>query len=678
MGLYTDSSPVTSYNLSGNMFVDALLQGSEFFRYAWSNMSGGKTAITYSLPFTTNPTALFAAGYGSEITAETKFGLGETHKTLLELAFSKWEEVANLAFSEVAETDAGEVGDIRIAFSSDVAPWWGWAKLSSAGHSNAHGDIWINPEMAGEGWHASGYSLNALVHEIGHSLGLAHPFEGNIMPEPFDNRRYTIMSYTDPETFYWWNPETSTFDYLITGPMVYDIRAIQYLYGANMEFHAGNDTYSYASNVPFFKAIWDAGGKDTLDLSNFTKACIINLEPGSYSTLGFDNLDIADSLGIAFDCFIENAKGGAGADIIKGNLLGNILTGNAGADILYGFTGNDTLVGGTGADRLFGGAGSDILIGGGGNDRLNGGNFADTAKYTDATAGVTVDLAAGTATSAAGGDQANIGNDTLISIENVTGSAFADKLLGDGLANILSGLGGDDEIEGRGGADVLTGGAGNDTLDGGLDRDRANYADAAAGVVVNLSTGKAVSALSGDAAKIGLDTLISIEDAAGSAYADRLTGSSVANVLVGNAGSDVLFGLGGADTLLGGGGKDLINGGEGKDVMTGGGGSDLFIFDDADFGGQSDSTADRITDFNRTQGDRINLARVDAIATNAAADDAFTFIGTDTFTGQAGQLRYEQISANTYVQGDTTGDGVADFWIRLDGSHALMTSDFIL
>ncbi len=91
----------------------------------------------------------------------------------------------------------------------------------------------------------------------------------------------------------------------------------------------------------------------------------------------------------------------------------------------------------------------------------------------------------------------------------------------------------------------------------------------------------------------------------------------------------------------------------------------------------TDNTSDRITDFSRVQGDRISLALVDA-NTNSAVDDAFTFIGTSAFGGQAGQLRYEQIAGNTYAQGDTDGDGMADFWIRLDGTKALAAGDFIL
>jgi len=59
-------------------------------------------------------------------------------------------------------------------------------------------------------------------------------------------------------------------------------------------------------------------------------------------------------------------------------------------------------------------------------------------------------------------------------------------------------------------------------------------------------------------------------------------------------------------------------------------------------------------------------------------NQTFTFIGTESFRNVAGELRYQEISGNTFVYGDTNGDGVADFMIRLDGGHALVAGDFVL
>src|SRR5690606_29064228 len=123
---------------------------------------------------------------------------------------------------------------------------------------------------------------------------------------------------------------------------------------------------------------------------------------------------------------------------------------------LYGQGGNDTLSGGTGvgSDYLYGEGDNDILIGGGGADTLDGGDGSDTASYVGSAFGVTVDLTAVGAQKGSGDED----GDTLISIENLTGSAKNDFLYGDG---------GDNVIEGGIGNDTLTGGAnaaGGDTL----------------------------------------------------------------------------------------------------------------------------------------------------------------------------------------------------------------------
>ena len=110
--------------------------------------------------------------------------------------------------------------------------------------------------------------------------------------------------------------------------------------------------------------------------------------------------------------------------------------------------------------------------------------------------------------------------------------------------------------------------------------------------------------------------------------------------------------------------------------MSGGAGNDSFKFAGGDFGGATRAAADRIIDFTTGQ-DKLDLSAVDANAL-LASDQTFSFIGSGAFTNTAGELRYEQVSGNTYVSGDTNGDGIADFMIKLDGLHALATSDLIL
>ena len=146
--------------------------------------------------------------------------------------------------------------------------------------------------------------------------------------------------------------------------------------------------------------------------------------------------------------------------------------------------------------------------------------------------------------------------------------------------------------------------------------------------------------------------------------------------VAGGAGADSLNGGAGNDTLIGGGGADSLTGGTGTDIMTGGTGADTFIFADiTEFGpaGQEDV----ITDFNRTEGDRIRLTTVDA-NTGVAGDQAFSWLGTGAFTHVAGQLDYAVVGSNVMVYGDVNGDGVADFQFKVLGLTSLQASDFFL
>ncbi len=130
-------------------------------------------------------------------------------------------------------------------------------------------------------------------------------------------------------------------------------------------------------------------------------------------------------------------------------------------DSVEGGAGNDTLIGGYGDDTLLGGADDDLIDGGTGADVIDGGTGEDTVDYSNSDAGVTVDLAAGTAS----GGHAE--GDTITNVEAVTGSAFDDSLTGDGGPNTLVGGAGEDTLTGGGGADSLDGGSGFDVINGG-------------------------------------------------------------------------------------------------------------------------------------------------------------------------------------------------------------------
>jgi serralysin len=368
-------------------------------------------------------------------------------------------------------------------------------------------------------------------------------------------------------------------------------------------------------------------GIDTASYEDATAAVTVSLAIAKLQkTLGGGNDTLA---------FIENLRGSAFADNLTGSAANNVLNGLEGNDSLWGGAGNDTLFGGAGNDTLDGGAGGDVLSGGTGNDIYVVDSTADTI---DETGGDGVDLVRSSVSF-------NLSGSAVTgSVENIqlTGAA-AINATGNSLANT---------IEGNSGANVLNGGDGIDTI---------TYANATAGVNVNLS----ITTPQAMGKKMGADTLLNFEN---------LTGSNLNDTLTGDANSNVITGLGGNDTISGGGGNDVLIGGLGKDTLTGGLGEDTFVFQTIKDSVRG-TTRDLITDF-VVGGDQFDFSAIDAIA--GGADDAFTFAGVSAFTGAAGQLAVSYVSGQTLVSGDINGDRVADFQIALTGIHSLTADDFIL
>lgn len=266
------------------------------------------------------------------------------------------------------------------------------------------GDIFIHnrnspPSPPSSPWGNPGsYDFDTFTHEIGHALGLSHPGDydafGGSPNLPYlsiekDSKQYAVMSYN-------LHPGMSSSVYPQT-PMLYDIAAIQSLYGANMNTRIGDNTYQYYPNQAFLRTIWDAGGTDTIDASNqlawytptdpshpaFLYGVQIDLNPGSFSSIGpissaGGKLHATNNLAIAFDVTIEKAIGSQFNDYLIGNSADNTLAGRAGNDILVGRAGNDIFRGGAGDDSIYGGVGDDDIYGGTGNDTLVGGAGGDT------------------------------------------------------------------------------------------------------------------------------------------------------------------------------------------------------------------------------------------------------------------------------------------------------------
>jgi serralysin len=376
----TTSSPASSVPLSNDNIIDALLEQTK-----WGGAVGTGATLTYSFPWSTSGTATFAGYNGQPYStlnepATGGMGLNFMQIAAVQAALQTWANVANVTFSQVADTSTS-VGDIRVAFTgvSQVTTVgsgaWGWADFPDA-LVPAAGDIWISTQSPGttstiaSDWVAGSYNFQALVHEIGHTLGLKHPFEDGVtLPGAVDTKQYSVMSYTDvPDSVFVQVTQTATgwkwqsYHVQPDGPMVDDIAAIQYLYGANMSYQTGDNAYTFDPAKPFFHTIWDAGGNDTISVANFTLGCTIDLRPGHYSNItilsntgdginwttppptGPGTYDGTGNLGIAYGTTIESAIGGAGNDTLIGNDANNTLKGGGGSDALDGGAGIDTAI----------------------------------------------------------------------------------------------------------------------------------------------------------------------------------------------------------------------------------------------------------------------------------------------------------------------------------------------
>ncbi len=334
-------------------------------------------------------------------------------------------------------------------------------------------------------------------------------------------------------------------------------------------------------------------GTDTADYADKVSVVSVVLNTATNATVNVN--------GVAEDVIrnIENITGGSASDILTGDSAANTLNGGLGGDTLAGDAGDDLLIGGGGTDALNGGIGSDTasyaeklvavsvtlngatnaavsiggvaedtvqnvenIIGGSaadtltgdglantlsgraGNDTLDGAGGLDTADYSEKTTSVVVTLngASPVVVSVAGKSE-----DTISNIENITGGAAADTLIGDSLANVLKGGAGNDILQGLGGLDTLDGGTGSDT---------ALFSDQTQAVVLVLSGATSAQATIGG---VAADRMVNIENVTSGSGNDTITGDGAFNMLIGGGGDDFLAGMGGLDTINGGTGSDTVS-----------------------------------------------------------------------------------------------------------------------
>lgn len=277
--------------------------------------------------------------------------LAKHKKDVFNLAADAWAAVANITFVQ----SIGQTGDIAI---TNIKMKPGNIAITTSPNpekAGVDGDIFLN-STGNDGVKNSqlapgelGYET--IFHELGHTLGLDHPKNygsNDISPFLTDypdlaktaNTKYTTMVNYKDSFGGWWLPSK---------PMLYDILAIQYLYGVNPNTNADDNIYQFKTgSLDAIQAIRDAGGIDEIDASNQSQSVTIDLRPGHFSFVGASEDNSKSQISIAFQIasqennWIENAIGGSGNDELIGNDGDNQLNGGGGNDILQGGQGSDT------------------------------------------------------------------------------------------------------------------------------------------------------------------------------------------------------------------------------------------------------------------------------------------------------------------------------------------------
>jgi hypothetical protein len=381
---------------------------------------------------------------------------------------TSYSQFANLQFSTLKNESGYLPSSDRITSTSDInisliyrtdVKFSGISAggTDSFGYAGSKGDIVLNINGFGSAGllndftlSSASYGFHTLMHEFGHSLGLAHPHSAYTNGVPTVTEDYaavltvgfeklgfkfkssadlykeyfSIMSYDDQR------PATGS-DTFAQTPMILDVIALQAAYGVGSGTSGSTDdviTPGGAGGVSAYRTYFDLGGKDVIDLRNYTTGAYLNMGTsitGSAYSVGV-SMSLADADVVAdsgspsslrwFMGEYENAVGSAGNDLIVDNALDNVIYGGNGDDYLAATNG--------GNNDLYGDAGNDTLSGGAGNDAMTGGAGDDTVIYAGLKSSYTINWSNASQTFTV--RSAAEGQDTLSGIENLK---FSDTTL---------------------------------------------------------------------------------------------------------------------------------------------------------------------------------------------------------------------------------------------------------
>ena len=399
--------------------------------YAWNGMTtpGTPVIVTYSF---VAPADLAAWEAGTPYANDGYTSLTAAQRANFRDALALFAQAAGIIFVEAASGAA-----MINAMNTSGSGWGGWAKTAySTDYYTGSGELVIDNSGA---YDEGSFGFQTILHELGHAMGLEHPWEGGItLNSAIDDQWHTVMTY---------NSSYPYTDHLGT----LDVAALQAQYGAA----SATAGWVLTMTAGVLTVTGSLGGDDILGVGGANR---LNGGAGADSLHGRQ----AD----------DTLRGGADDDALWGNVGSDRLFGEAGNDALYGFetaagwaAGNDMLYGGDGRDTLTGGSSDDQLFGGKGRDLLDGRDQNDIMH-----GGGGADSLYGGNTGGSWGDQVMHGEGGTDSLSGGNGS---DQLYGGLLSDTLDGGAGWDSLSGGGGNDVMYGGggAGVDYFTGGAGAD---------------------------------------------------------------------------------------------------------------------------------------------------------------------------------------------------------------
>jgi serralysin len=522
----------------------------------WTTTDNGGTPVsqlTYYFPTSSADYFTGVTNYGdaATISSPSFAGLTPAQQAAVLTAFKMIEQFTQLTFVPAA---SGTAADAALRFAQVTVMSGAHAGLPFPDY-NGRGDTVLGQNGVVTANYIGSDGFNTIIHELGHALGLKHGHEAEFgnpqLPDDVNDSEFSVMTY-------WSYMNAGGITAAVNGSstqtyQMFDIAALQAMYGANFDSEGKQATYSWNATTgletlvldsatqpqlitaanktgnKIFETVWTQGATATYDLSNFTDNQLDNMNPGQWMMFSAAQLALLDS------------QAGTPQYAPTHTYYALFSMFSSGVQVVD----------------------SRPLI----EQSYAQGNVYNTLLFN---------------------------GQTVSEISNLTAGSGNDTITGNDLGNVIHGGDGDDTISGGGGTNTLYGEAGNDTLTsdggvndrliGGVGGDTYIVKSASAVIVEQPNEGTDTAQVYVNGYTIGANVEIAYLQQGVTAVTGNDTGMTIhadtdtVTTIIGGAGKDTLIGGGLVDTLSGGGGNDTLRGGKGDDVLTGGPGDDTFAF----------------------------------------------------------------------------------------------------